>query len=120
MGVRFQIRSPVLGRTPGHTRALRNWNLTPIFPVHINRIENRRGDPLLERGFGPVVFCRNRPGDAAQLTWQRGPDQQKVGMALMIRKIDALLGLGRAALPARLRAGERSDQAEQEKTHQLR
>ena len=41
-------------------------------------------------------------------------------MALMIRKIDALLGLRRAALPARLGTGQHANQTQQEKPHQPR
>jgi hypothetical protein len=40
-------------------------------------------------------------------------------MALVIGKVDALLRLGRAAIPARLRAGQQADQAQQEEAHQL-
>ena len=41
-------------------------------------------------------------------------------MTLMIRKIDALLGLGWAALPARLGTGQNADQTQQKKPHQPR
>ena len=37
----------------------------------------------------------------------------------MIGKVDALLRFGWAAIPARLRAGQDTDQPEQEVTHQL-
>jgi hypothetical protein len=40
-------------------------------------------------------------------------------MALVVGEVDALLGLGRAALPAGLCAGQRADQPQQEEAHQL-
>jgi hypothetical protein len=50
---------------------------------------------------------------------QRGPDHHQVGVALVVGKVDALLGLGRAAVPAGLRAGQQADQAQQEQAHGL-
>ena len=40
-------------------------------------------------------------------------------MALVVGEIDALFGLGRAAVPARLRAREHAHQAQQEQAHRF-
>ena len=87
-------------------------------PRDVDGVEHRRGDPLPKRCFGPVVARRNRPGDGAQVFWQRRPDQHQVSMALVVGKVDTLLRLGWAAIPARLRPGHHADQPQQEIAHQ--
>jgi hypothetical protein len=57
--------------------------------------------------------------DAAQFLGQGGPDHHQVGVALVVGEVDALLGLGRAAVPARLRPGQQPHQAQQEQAHRL-
>jgi hypothetical protein len=56
----------------------------------------------------------------AKLCGHGCPHQNQVDVALMIGKINALLGFGRATVPPRLRTREKAHETQQKPTHQLR
>ena len=85
----------------------------------VDRVEDLARQPVLERAGGPVVARRDRPRAHAQVVGQRGPDQHPVEVALVVGEVDALQGLGRAALPVALRAGDQAGDEGHQHAHDL-
>ena len=65
-------------------------------------VEHAMGEVAADRSDGPIVPRRDRTGQEADLGRQRGPDDDRVQVAGVVGKIDALAGVGLALDPARL------------------
>ena len=75
--------------------------------VHQHRIEDLAADEAAHAR-APIVEGGHRARAFPDPARQHRPDQDEVAMAGVIGEIDALPGIGQAALPVRQHAGERA------------